>query len=94
MQISEEALTLNPGVPHPGAFPVVMSCKPTPFNAYNIGFRKPSEDLPAAILASFNKATKAANDGVESEVPLRGTWDPCQVDRKSTPCVETSGYAC
>ena len=92
--MNKEALTLNPGVPHPGAFPTVMSCNPAPDNEYNIGLRNPSGDIPAESRASFNRATKAAKVGADADVPPMCHRLPFHVIRKFLPCAETSGYAC
>lgn len=56
--------------------------------------RNPSEDIPAASRASFNKATKAAKVGPDADVPPMSVWFPFQVTWKLDPCAETSGYAC
>ena len=87
-------LTLNPGVPQPGAFPDVMSVNPSPFNAYMSGFRKPSEDFPAAIRASFSRATKPAIVGDDADVPPMCLAPPPTNILKNSACAETSGNAC
>ncbi len=92
--MSEEALTLNPSVPHPGAFPAVMSLKPSPFNLYMSGLRKPSEGLHAAMRTSFSRATKPANDGDDAEVPPMCSGLPQRKNLKKFACAETSGIAC
>jgi hypothetical protein len=88
-----KSLTVNPGVPHPGAFPLVISLNPSPFNAYMRGLRKPRAGLPAAIRASFSRATKPATDGVDAEVPPMGTALPPTKTRKKSACAEMSGIA-
>ena len=89
-----KARTLNPGVPHPGAFPTVMSLNPSPFSAYIRGLRKPSAGWPAESRASFSRATKAANEGVDAEVPPICTALPRKNIRKKAACADTSGMAC
>lgn len=85
--------TLNPGVPQPGLFPVVMSLKPlTPF-LYRKGFRKPSDGCPLARRASFRRATKPANAGEEADVPPINTGRPERMIRKRLDCAATSGMA-
>lgn len=67
---------MKPGVPHPGAFPSVMSFRPSTPIEYNIGFRKPKVGFPAAIVASFRSATIPAKVGAEAEVPLMSAGSP------------------
>lgn len=69
-------LTLKPGVPHPGAFPSVMSFRPATPIEYNIGLRKPNGGFPAAMLASFRSATMPAKAGAEADVPLMSAGSP------------------
>lgn len=70
--------TLKPGVPHPGAFPSVMSFKPPTPIEYNIGLRKPNGGFPAARFASFRSEMIAAKVGAEADVPLMSPFLPCQ----------------
>ena len=86
--------TLNPGVPHPGAFPAVMSLNPFPFNVYMSGLRKPRGLFPAAIRASFKSAMNAANEGDAADVPPISAGRPPRKIRKDSDCAATSGIAC
>ena len=86
--------TLNPGVPHPGAFPAVISLNPFPFNVYRSGLRKPRELFPAAIRASFKSAMNAANEGDAADVPPINAARPPRKIRKDSDCAATSGIAC
>ena len=67
---------MKPGVPHPGAFPCVISRSPPVPIEYSIGLRKPSGDFPAAIDASFRSATMPAKVGAAADVPLISTLMP------------------
>ncbi|SRR6266851_6630367 len=87
-------LTLNPGVPHPGAFPAVMSLNASPPNRYINGLRNPRGGLPAAMRASFSRAMSPANVGADADVPLIGVGYPRTKIRKFSACAETSGIAC
>jgi len=62
-------LTLNPGVPQPGAFPDVMSVRPAMAVEYNIGFKNPRGGRPDDMRASLRRDTIAANVGDAAEVP-------------------------
>ena len=86
--------TLKPGVPHPGAFPAVMSLNPFPFNVYMSGLRKPRGLFPAAIRASFRSAMNAANEGDAADVPPISAARPPRKIRKDSDCAATSGIAC
>jgi hypothetical protein len=48
------------------------------------GLRKPSTGFPAAIRASFNRATKAANEGDAADVPPIFAALPPMKIRKNT----------
>ena len=61
--------TLNPGVPHPGALPLVMSFKAPAAFEYSSGFKKPRGGFPKRSRASFRRATKAVKVGDAAEVP-------------------------
>jgi hypothetical protein len=75
-------LTLNPGVPHPGAFPAVISLNALSPTWYINGLRNPRGGLPVAIRASFSKATSPANVGADADVPPMSVGRPCQKIRK------------
>ena len=83
--------TLKPGVPHPGAFPLVTSFKPGPPIEYSIGLRKPSGGFRAASCASFRRATMPATVGVDAEVPPINAGEPWKKIRKFSDWAETSG---
>ncbi len=66
-----QALTLNPGVPHPGLFPSVMSLNVALIlSLYNKGLTNPRVGKPLVSRASFNNAKIPAAVGDDAEVPL------------------------
>jgi len=84
---------LNPWVPQPGAFPTVMSVRPSMPMEYNIGLRNPRGGRPEEIRASFNNAKIAAAAGVDADVPETRSASPPANTRYLEPCAEISGYA-
>lgn len=61
---------------------------------YISGLRNPSGGLPAAMRASFSRATRPANEGAAADVPLADVERPLKKTRKFSACAETSGIAC
>lgn len=91
---NEKSRTLKPCVPHPGAFPWVISFSPALPIEYNIGLRKPSGGFPSAMELSFRSATMPAKAGAAADVPPISTGWPLRMMAKLFDCAETSGYAC
>ena len=60
---------MNPEVPHPAEFPMVISLKPAEPLEYMNGLRKPSGGRLLLNRTSFSRATKPANVGVAADVP-------------------------
>ena len=87
----KSSLTLNPGVPHPGLLPSVISLKPLAPTAYNKGFKNPNGGRFFDSLASFNRLISPANEGAEAEVPPMRASNPSKNIRKSFAWAETSG---
>jgi hypothetical protein len=50
--------------------------------------------LPAAMRASFSRATSPANVGADADVPLMAVGYPRTKIRKFSACADTSGIAC
>ena len=84
---------MNPGVPHPGAFPAVISLNALSPTLYIKGLRNPRGGLPEVIRASFSRATSPANVGADADVPPMSVGCPFQKIRKWSACAETSGIA-
>ena len=96
MTASQPAVALNPGVPHPGLFPTVMSLNAPACaapSAYSSGFRKPSGGAPAERRAELSSETKPANVGAAAEVPPMSPERPPRKMRKLSAWAATSGMA-
>ena len=77
-------LTLNPGVPQPPLFPIVMSFMPANPFEYKNGLRKPKGGMPAFKRTSLSNATNPVKAGEEAEVPpIRKAWPPMKTLNKS-----------
>ena len=93
---SHPFVALNPGVPHPGLLPTVMSLKTegsSAWSAYTSGLRNPSGGRPLAKRAELRSATMPATAGAEAEVPPMETMRPRKKMRKKRPWAATSGMA-
>lgn len=86
-------LTLNPGVPHPPLFPIVMSLRPWNPLEYRKGLRNPKDGRPAFKRTSFNRATNPVKAGEEADVPPIRKACPSINTLNKLDCAETSGIA-
>ena len=93
---SHPLVALNPGVPHPGLFPVVISLNARGSSAsiaYTSGFKNPSGGRPLDSRAELSSETMPANVGEDADVPPMRAGRPVRKMRRKSPCAATSGMA-
>lgn len=89
----KETLALNPVVPHPELWPIVISLNPLAAFEYSKGFKKPRGGKLCDKRTSFRRDTIPAKVGDDAEVPPMWIGVPLTKIRKRSDCAETSGNA-